>query len=191
MFYIIDKYFYEGKIYMNTKIICLAIALCTLITLLCSCTSSSGDSLLEVVAGVAGTSSEDVSSELPSSSSQEESSLPESSENQSSEVSSESDDEEEDNGDFDITYPEKNYNTAKKAYVNTQTDPLTMRTNPSSSNYTTIMMIPKGAEISVKGETGSFYFVEYKEKLGWVSAAYVKFADDTSSTTSSEGSSET
>ncbi|MBQ9958600.1 MAG: SH3 domain-containing protein, partial [Clostridia bacterium] len=73
---------------------------------------------------------------------------------------------------------------------NTQTDPLTMRTNPSSSNYTTIMMIPKGAEISVKGETGSFYFVDYKGKLGWVSGAYVKFADDASSTpTSSEATS--
>ena len=167
----------KGKIYMNTRIICLTIAVIMLLGSLCACTSSSGDSLLEVVAGVAGTSSEETSS-IPTISSEPESSVPESSEPESSEEESEEESEDET---LDITYPEKNYSTTKKAYVNTQTDPLTMRTNPSSTNYTTVLMIPKGAEISVKGETGSFYFVEYGGKLGWVSAAYVKFADAASS----------
>lgn len=176
----------KGKINMNKRIICLAIAIMMLLGSLCACTSSSGDSLLEVVAGVAGTSSEDTSSLPETSSKPESSSQPETSSNASSEDES-SDDEssEEEDDNFDVTYPEKNYSSPKKAYVNTQTDPLTMRTNPSSTNYTTVMMIPKGAEISVKGETGSFYFVDYKGKLGWVSAAYVKFADAASSTPAS------
>ena len=157
---------------------------------LCACTSSSGDSLLEVVAGVAGTSSEDTSS-LPESSSQpKSSSQPESSDASSEDASSDEESSEEEDDNLDVTYPEKNYNTPKKAYVNTQSTGLTMRKNPSSTNYTSIMEIPKGAEISVKGETGSFYFVDYKGKLGWVTGSYVKFADNASSTpTSSEATS--
>lgn len=166
---------------MNKKIVYLTVALCAAIAILCSCTASSGDSLLEVVAGVAGSSSEESSMTSSTVSSEPESSIPESSEpdDASSKAASSEDDS------LDITYPEENYAAAKKAYVNTQTDPLTMRTNPSSYNYSTVMMIPKGAEISVKGETGKFYFVEYNGKLGWVSASYVKFADDTSSSAAS------
>ena len=179
----------KGKIYMNKRIFCLTIAIMMLLCSLCACTSSSGDSLLEVVAGVAGTSSEETSS-LPTISSEAESSIPESSQEESSEPESSEEEEEEDDN-LDVTYPEKNYSTPKKAYVNTQDDPLTMRSNPSSSNYVTLLKIPKGAEISVKGETGSFYFVDYNGKLGWVSAAYVKFADSVSSTpASSETSSQ-
>ena len=174
----------KGKIYMNKRIFCLTIAIMMLLCSLCACTSSSGDSLLEVVAGVAGTSSEEASS-LPTTSNDAESSIPESSQEESSEPESSEEESEEEDDNLDVTYPEKNYSSPKKAYVNTQDDPLTMRSNPSSSNYVTILKIPKGAEISVKGETGSFYFVDYNGKLGWVSAAYVKFADSASSTPAS------
>lgn len=159
---------------MNKKIVYLTVAVCTFLAVLCSCTASSGDSLLEVIAGVEGTLSQEssiVSSVLSSD-------VPESSEPEESNDESSKADVSEDET-LDIIYPETNYPTEKKAYVNTETDPLTMRTNPSSYNYTTVMMIPKGAEISVKGETGSFYFVEYDGKLGWVSSAYVKFTDNT------------
>lgn len=166
---------------MNKKIVYLTVSMCAAIALLCSCTASSGDSLLEVVAGVAGSSVEESSDVSSMISSEPESSIPESSEPAESSKAASSEDDS-----LDITYPEVNYSTAKKAYVNTQTDPLTMRTNPSSYNYSTVMMIPKGAEITVKGETGSFYFVEYNGKLGWVSANYVKFADSASSAASSE-----
>ena len=94
----------KGKIYMNTRIICLTIAVIMLLGSLCACTSSSGDSLLEVVAGVAGTSSEETSS-MPTISSEPESSVPESSEPESSEEESEEESEDET---LDITYPEKN-----------------------------------------------------------------------------------
>ena len=172
----------KGKINMNKRIICLAIAIMMLLGSLCACTSSNGDSLLGVVAGVAGTSSEETSSLAEISSQPESSSQPETSSEVSSEEEDEDESSEEEDSNFDVTYPEKNYNTPKKAYVNTQSTGLTMRTNPSSTNYTAIMDIPKGAEISVKGETGNFYFVDYKGKLGWVTASYVKFADDASST---------
>ncbi len=163
---------------MNKKIIYLTIAVCTLLAILCSCTTSSGDSLLEVVAGVKGESSEissvasissDISSQV-------------SSEAPSSEAESDDENESEDET-LDIVYPETNYSTEREGYVKTQTDPLTLRSNPSLYNYTTILMIPKGATFTVKGATGNFLFVEYKGKLGYVNGDYVGFEDSSSSST--------
>ena len=165
---------------MNKKIVCLTLAVCTLIAVLCSCTSSKGDSLLEVVAGVKGESSEGSSmtpssSEAPSSSSEAPSS---SSEAQSIDES------------LDIVYPETNYSTARTGWVATETDPLTLRSHPSSSDYETVVMIPKGAKITVKGATGNFLFVEYDKKLGYVSKQYVSFDELSSASSSTATSSE-
>lgn len=158
---------------MNKKIVCLTLAVCTLIAVLCSCTSSKGDSLLEVVAGVKGESSEvssmaPLSSEAPSSSSEAQS-IDES---------------------LDIVYPETNYSTARTGWVATETDPLTLRSHPSSSDYETVVMIPKGAKITVKGATGNFLFVEYDKKLGYVSKQYVSFDELSSASSSTATSSE-
>ena len=158
---------------MNKKIVCLTLAVCTLIAVLCSCTSSKGDSLLEVVAGVKGESSE-VSSMAPSSSEAPSSS----SEAQSIDES------------LDIVYPETNYSTARTGWVATETDPLTLRSHPSSSDYETVVMIPKGAKITVKGATGNFLFVEYDKKLGYVSKQYVSFDELSSASSSTATSSE-
>ena len=158
---------------MNKKIVCLTLAVCTLIAVLCSCTSSKGDSLLEVVAGVKGESSE-VSSMVPSSSEAPSSS----SEAQSIDES------------LDIVYPETNYSTARTGWVATETDPLTLRSHPSSSDYETVVMIPKGAKITVKGATGNFLFVEYDKKLGYVSKQYVSFDELSSASSSTATSSE-
>ena len=164
---------------MNKKIVYLTLTVCALIAVLCSCTSSKGDSLLEVVAGVKGESSEvssmaPSSSEAPSSSSE----APSSSEAQSIDES------------LDIVYPETNYSTARTGWVATETDPLTLRSHPSSSDYETVVMIPKGAKISVKGATGNFLFVEYDKKLGYVSKQYVSFDELSSASSESATSSE-
>ena len=159
---------------MNKKIVYLTLTVCALIAVLCSCTSSKGDSLLEVVAGVKGESSE-VSSMAPSSSEAPSSS----SEAPSSSSEAQSIDES-----LDIVYPETNYSTARTGWVATETDPLTLRSHPSSSDYETVVMIPKGAKITVKGATGNFLFVEYDKKLGYVSKQYVSF-DELSSASSS------
>lgn len=165
---------------MNKKIVCLTLAVCTLIAVLCSCTSSKGDSLLEVVAGVKGESSE-VSSMAPSSSEAPSSS----SEAPSSSSEAQSIDES-----LDIVYPETNYSTARTGWVATETDPLTLRSHPSSSDYETVVMIPKGAKITVKGATGNFLFVEYDKKLGYVSNQYVSFDELSSASSSTATSSE-
>ena len=165
---------------MNKKIVCLTLAVCTLIAVLCSCTSSKGDSLLEVVAGVKGESSE-VSSMAPSSSVAPSSS----SEAPSSSSEAQSIDES-----LDIVYPETNYSTARTGWVATETDPLTLRSHPSSSDYETVVMIPKGAKITVKGATGNFLFVEYDKKLGYVSKQYVSFDELSSASSSTATSSE-
>lgn len=164
---------------MNKKIVYLTLTVCALIAVLCSCTSSKGDSLLEVVAGVKGESSEvssmaPSSSEAPSSSSE----TPSSSEAQSIDES------------LDIVYPETNYSTARTGWVATETDPLTLRSHPSSSDYETVVMIPKGAKITVKGATGNFLFVEYDKKLGYVSKQYVSFDELSSASSESATSSE-
>ena len=164
---------------MNKKIVYLTLTVCALIAVLCSCTSSNGDSLLEVVAGVKGESSEvssmaPSSSEAPSSSSE----APSSSEAQSIDES------------LDIVYPETNYSTARTGWVATETDPLTLRSHPSSSDYETVVMIPKGAKITVKGATGNFLFVEYDKKLGYVSKQYVSFDELSSASSESATSSE-
>ena len=164
---------------MNKKIVYLTLTVCALIAVLCSCTSSKGDSLLEVVAGVKGESSEvssmaPSSSEAPSSSSE----APSSSEAQSIDES------------LDIVYPETNYSTARTGWVATETDPLTLRSHPSSSDYETVVMIPKGAKITVKGATGNFLFVEYDKKLGYVSKQYVSFDELSSASSESATSSE-
>lgn len=164
---------------MNKKIVYLTLTVCALIAVLCSCTSSKGDSLLEVVAGVKGESSEvssmaPSSSEAPSSSSE----APSSSETQSIDES------------LDIVYPETNYSTARTGWVATETDPLTLRSHPSSSDYETVVMIPKGAKITVKGATGNFLFVEYDKKLGYVSKQYVSFDELSSASSESATSSE-
>ena len=164
---------------MNKKIVYLTLTVCALIAVLCSRTSSKGDSLLEVVAGVKGESSEvssmaPSSSEAPSSSSE----APSSSEAQSIDES------------LDIVYPETNYSTARTGWVATETDPLTLRSHPSSSDYETVVMIPKGAKITVKGATGNFLFVEYDKKLGYVSKQYVSFDELSSASSESATSSE-
>lgn len=164
---------------MNKKIVYLTLTVCALIAVLCSCTSSKGDSLLEVVAGVKGENSEvssmaPSSSEAPSSSSE----APSSSEAQSIDES------------LDIVYPETNYSTARTGWVATETDPLTLRSHPSSSDYETVVMIPKGAKITVKGATGNFLFVEYDKKLGYVSKQYVSFDELSSASSESATSSE-
>ena len=114
------------------------------------------------------------SSEAPSSSSE----APSSSEAQSIDES------------LDIVYPETNYSTARTGWVATETDPLTLRSHPSSSDYETVVMIPKGAKITVKGATGNFLFVEYDKKLGYVSKQYVSFDELSSASSESATSSE-
>ncbi len=165
---------------MNKKIVYLTLAACAVLAVLCSCTSSKGDSLLEVVAGVKGESSE-APSTISSSSVAPESSSSEAPSSSSAQSVDES---------LDIVYPETNYSTARTGWVATQTDPLTLRSHPSSYEYETVIMIPKGAKITVKGATGDFLFVEYDKKLGYVSKQYVSFDELSSSSSSAEASSE-
>jgi uncharacterized protein YgiM (DUF1202 family) len=158
---------------MIKKTISLIIAIGAICVVFCSCASSSGDSLLEVIAGlqssdISSAASSDISSAPSSEVSSDVSSTPTSSAVVSTDNSP------------DIIYPENNYSSAKKGYVATQETPLTMRTGPSSS-YDIITTIPKGADISVKGETGSYYYVEYNGKSGWVNGDYVKFSDSSDS----------
>ena len=54
----------------------------------------------------------------------------------------------------------------------------------------TVVMIPKGAKITVKGATGNFLFVEYDKKLGYVSKQYVSFDELSSASSSTATSSE-
>ncbi len=63
----------------------------------------------------------------------------------------------------------------RTGYVVTESSPLNMRSNPSASSAI-ITTIPKNSEITVIGqETNGFYKIEYNNKTGYASSAWISF----------------
>ena len=69
-------------------------------------------------------------------------------------------------------------NSSYTGYVNTSSQPLTLR-NGAGTNYSQITLMPKGSSLTVldgKKQTNGFYHVTYNGKTGYASAQYISFS---------------